>query len=127
MNNKIIRLIISISLNAIAIALAVWFVYTVGTKSFEFGAKVFNEQAVDTVSTEREVEVTVPEDVSTKQIADILYKKDLILDKTVFYVQVELSDYKNKFVAGTYKIKSSMKPTEIMAELCSTEKDTAGE
>ena len=127
MNNKIIRLIISISLNAIAIVLAIWFVYTVGTKSFEFGAKVFNEQSVDTVSTEREVEVTIPDNVTTKQLADILYKKDLIMDKTVFYVQVELSDYKNKFTEGTFKVKSSMKPTEIMEALCSAQKDTAGE
>lgn len=125
MNNKTIRLIISISLNAIAIALAVFFIYSVGTKGFEFGAKVFNEHSIDTESTAREVEVTIPEKVTTRQLATILYNRDLIEDVNVFYVQVELSDYKGKFVAGTYKLKSSMKPTELMAALCAT--STTGE
>ena len=127
MNNKTVRLMISISLNAIAIALAVFFIYSVGTKGFEFGAKIFNEQSIDSESTAREVEVTIPEKVTTKQLAKILYNKDLIDDVNVFYFQVELSDYKGKFIAGTYKVKSSMKPTELMAALCTAASETTAE
>ena len=117
MNNKTVRLILGVSLNAIAIVFVIFFIYTVGTKGFAFGAKVFDEQPMNINEVTREVEVIIPEGVTTKQLAQILYSKGLIEDLNVFYVQVELSDYKKKFVAGTYTLSNSMKPTELMAAL----------
>jgi len=117
MKNKSVKLIIGISLNAIAIVLVIFLVYSVGTKAFEFGAKVFNEQSVDSDSTNREVEVSIPDKITASQLTKILYTKGLINDKNIFYVQVELSDYKNKFIEGTYKLGTSMKPTQIMETL----------
>ena len=118
MKNKSVKLIIGISLNAIAIVLVIFLVYSVGIKAFEFGAKVFNEQSVDVESMNREVEVTIPDKITTSQLTQILYTKGLIKDKNVFYVQVELSDYKNKFIEGTYTLGTSMKPSKIMETLC---------
>jgi len=118
MKNKSIKLILGISLNAIAIVLVIFLIYSVGNKAFAFGAKVFNEQSVDKESLNREVEVTIPDKISTSQLTKILYTKGLIYDKNVFYVQVELSDYKNKFIEGTYTLGTSMKPSKIMETLC---------
>jgi len=118
MINKSVKLIIGISLNAIAIVLVIILVYSVGTNAFAFGAKVFNEKSVDIESLNREVEVTIPDKITTSQLTKILYTKGLIGDKNVFYVQVELSDYKNKFIEGTYKLGTSMKPSQIMETMC---------
>lgn len=118
MKNKSIKLIVGISLNAIAIAFVVFLVYSVGNKAFAFGAKVFNEQSVDSGSVAREVEVSISDNITTKQLTNVLYAKGLIDDKNVFYCQVELSDFKNKFITGTYKLNTSMKPTTIMETLC---------
>jgi len=118
MKNKSIKLILGISLNAIAIVLVIFLVYSVGNKAFAFGAKVFNEQSVDSESMNREVEVTISDKITTSQLTKILYTKGLIDDKNIFYVQVELSDYKNKFVEGTYILGTSMKPSQIMETLC---------
>jgi len=117
MKNKSIKLIIGISLNAIAIVLVIFLVYSVGTNAFAFGAKVFNEQSVDDESANRVVEVTIPSKITTSQLTQILYTKGLINDKNIFYVQVELSDYKNKFIEGTYTLGTSMKPSKIMETL----------
>jgi len=117
MKNKSVKLIIGISLNAIAIVLVIFLVYSVGKDAFAFGAKVFNEQSVDSGSANREVEVTIPNKITTRQLTDILYTKGLINDKNVFYVQVELSDYKNKFIEGTYTLGTSMTPSQIMETL----------
>ena len=117
MKNKSIKLIIGISLNAIAIVLVIFLVYSVGTNAFAFGAKVFNEQSVDDESANRVVEVTIPSKITTSQLTQILYTKGLINDKRIFYVQVELSDYKNKFIEGTYTLGTSMKPSKIMETL----------
>ena len=112
MNNKSIRMIVSISLNALFIAIAVIVVVTVGTKAYTFGNKIFNERAVDTVDNAKVVDVTISSGVSAQ-----LYDKGLIDDKTVFYFQVKLSDYKDKFKDGTYSLNTSMKPTDMMKVL----------
>ena len=100
MNNKSIRMIVSISLNALFIAIAVIVVVTVGTKAYTFGNKIFNERAVDTVDNAKVVDVTISSGVSA-----------------VFYFQVKLSDYKDKFKDGTYSLNTSMKPTDMMKVL----------
>ena len=115
MNNKSIRMIVSISLNALFIAIAVIVVVTVGTKAYTFGNKIFNERAVDTVDNAKVVDVTISSGVSAGQLASQLYDKGLIDDKTVFYFQ--LSDYKDKFKDGTYSLNTSMKPTDMMKVL----------
>ena len=114
MKNKSIKLILGISLNAIAIVFVIFAVYSVGNNAFAFGAKVFNEQSVDDESMNRVVEVTIADKITTSQLTDILYIKGLINDKRIFYVQVELSDYKNKFIQGTYTLGTSMKPSQMM-------------
>ena len=43
-----------------------------------------------------------------------LYEKGLISDEKIFYFQVKLSDYKDKFKAGTYSLNTGMKPTDMM-------------
>jgi cell division protein YceG involved in septum cleavage len=110
MNNKSIRMIVSISLNALFIAIAVIVVVTVGTKAYTFGNKIFNERAVDAVDNAKVVDVTISSGVSAGQLASQLYDKGLIDDKTVFYFQVKLSD-------GTYSLNTSMKPTDMMKAL----------
>ena len=117
MNNKSIRMIVSISLNALFIAIAVIVVVTVGTKAYTFGNKIFNERAVDAVDNAKVVDVTISSGVSAGQLASQLYDKGLIDDKTVFYFQVKLSDYKDKFKDGTYSLNTSMKPIDMMKVL----------
>lgn len=123
MNNKTIRLIISISVNIIIVIAGIFLIYTVGNKAFTFGVKVFNEQSVDLDDNAREVEVTITDSTSISQLSTILYDKGLITDKTVFRVQAELSEYKDKLIGGTYVVKTSMKPTEIM-KILSTKTET---
>ena len=43
--------------------------------------------------------------------------KALVKDKTCFYYQIILSDYKDKFVGGTYTLNTAMTPTEMMKVL----------
>ena len=44
----------------------------------------------------------------------IAIEKGLISDEKIFYFQVKLSDYKDKFKAGTYSLNTGMKPTDMM-------------
>lgn len=123
MEDKNIRFGISIAINVIVVIIAVIIMYVIGSKGFQFGASIFDERAVDTVENAREVEVTIPVNITDSKIADIMYEKGLVEDKTVFKIQIALSEYKGKFKAGTYTLNTSMKPTEIMESLCRQNND----
>lgn len=118
MDNKTIRLIISITLNAVIILAGVYLIFTAGNKAYSFGHNIFNEEAVTTQADAREVSVTVTASDTSKSIAKTLYNKGLVKDETIAYLQIVLSDYKDKFQAGTYELDTSMKPSEMFEIMC---------
>lgn len=120
MDNKTIRLIISITLNAVIILAGVYLIFTAGNKAYSFGHNIFNEEAVTTQANAREVSVTVTASDTSKSIAKTLYNKGLVKDETIAYLQIILSDYKDKFQAGTYELDTSMKPSEMFEIMCKT-------
>ncbi len=120
MDNKTIRLIISITLNAVIILAGVYIIFTAGNKAYSFGHNIFNEEAVTTQANAREVSVTVTASDTSKSIAKTLYNKGLVKDETIAYLQIVLSDYKDKFQAGTYELDTSMKPSEMFEIMCKT-------
>lgn len=120
MDNKTIRLIISITLNAVIILAGVYIIFTAGNKAYSFGHNIFNEEAVTTQANAREVSVTVTASDTSKCIAKTLYNKGLVKDETIAYLQIVLSDYKDKFQAGTYELDTSMKPSEMFEIMCKT-------
>ena len=117
MSNKSIRMLISVSLNVLIIVLGIYIVFVFGSKAYTFGEKILNEQSVDSQDNARTVEVTITSDIQAKKLAGMLYDKGLVSDKTIAYFQIQFSDYKDKFVGGTYELNTGMTPTEIMEVL----------
>ena len=112
MNKKSIRMILGVSLNVIVIAVGVFIIFTAGSKAYTFGHNIYDEEAQA-----RETQVTISDGITSKQLAKLLYDKGLVKDKTCFYYQIILSDYKDKFVGGTYTLNTAMTPTEMMKVL----------
>lgn len=117
MDDKKVRLAVSILLNIVVVIVGAGVIFIAGSKAYTFGHNIFDEQAVDTKENARETEITVPENVSAKELARIIYEKGLAEDETIFYFQIKLSEYDNQFVAGTYTLNTAMKPSEIMKKL----------
>lgn len=107
----------TIAVDIILVLVAAFVMFWAGSKAYTFGHNIFDEQSVDTTANARETEVTIPENVSAGQLAKIMYEKGLTKDQNIFYFQVKLSEYDGKFIAGTYTLNTSMKPTEIMKTL----------
>ncbi|MBQ4283264.1 MAG: endolytic transglycosylase MltG [Lachnospira sp.] len=116
-------MVIQVSLDVLLVVLSAFLIFWLAGKVYTFGYNIFNEQAVDTLENARVTEVTVPENVTAEKLAEIIYEKGLVTDKTIFYLQVKLSDYNDKFVAGTYTLNTAMTPTEMMKVITS---DTKG-
>jgi UPF0755 protein len=65
--------------------------------------------------------VEIPMGTSVRGIADILYKNDLIRNKGVFKIFVDISDKSSKLKAGRYKLSKNMNIQQILDELISGE------
>ena len=118
MNNKSVRMIVSISLNAVIIVLGIWIIFSIGTTGYSFGRNIFDEKAVSTSENAREVEMTIEDKVEPKQLARQLYNLGLTEDEQIMYFQIILSDYKDRFVGGTYHLNTGMKPSEMFQMMC---------
>ncbi len=96
----------------------------VGRTSYHYGYELFNEQAVDEAPGVT-VTIEIPEGSSVKAIGRILAKNGLIESANLFTVQERLSNYHGKLKAGTYRLNSSQKPTEIMAVIAGESAEVA--
>lgn len=123
MDNKTVRVLVSVVLNIIVVTAGIFLIVTAATKAYTFGYDIFCEQSIDTVENTRQTEVTIPDKVSSKELAKIIYDNGLVKDETIFYFQIILSDHKDDFVGGTYTLNTGMKPTEIMEALTLQEQE----
>lgn len=121
MDKKSVRMIVGVSLNVILVTVGVFIIFTAGSKAYTFGHNIFDEEAVSSEAQAKETDVTITDGITAKQLAKIIYDKGLVKDKTIFYFQVLLSDYKDKFVGGTYTLNTAMTPTEMMQVLAKTD------
>lgn len=112
--NKSLRIILTVSFNLILVAFAVYVISAAGNKAYTFGHNIFNEESVDSEEDAKELEVVISEGVKSKKLAHILYTKGLAKDETIIYVQILLSDYKDKIKPGTYLLNTGMKPAQIL-------------
>ena len=105
------------------VLVAIFFI-SIARMSFVFGYSIFNEQAIAS-EPGQDVLVEIPEGASTREIADILVKNDLIESGWIFIAQERLSSYHGKLQSGTYLLNTSEKPTEMMRILAGV--DTEGQ
>ena len=103
MKNKSVRVILSMLLNICIVTVGVFIIYAAGSRAYTFGHNIFDEEAIDTTENARQVEITISDNISAKQLSSMLYQKGLCKDKTIMYFQIMLSDYNKKFVYNNIK------------------------
>lgn len=117
---------LSVTLKTFVFALMVIVLIFVGSKAFSFGYDVFHETAMASADNADEISVTIPAGASLSDLSSILKSNRLIEDKTIFLVQAELAGFKKILKPGTYTLKTSMTPSEIMSALTPQEETTTG-
>jgi UPF0755 protein len=80
---------------------------------YDFGYRVFTEPAMEQAPG-RDVMVLVKEDMSQREIAEMLEDKGLVRDSNLFLLQLKLSAYSGKLLPGVYTLNTSMEPKEMM-------------
>lgn len=123
---KLAGTILSVACKTLLFVLVVFLMVFVCKTLYDFGQKIFREEAMSSSEYAITKDITIPEGTSVMDVADLLEEEGMIEDSKLFFVQVLLSDYYKKFVPGTYTISTDMKPTEIMVTI-SPEPETAEE
>lgn len=106
-------MIIKIALAAVIIAV----VFKLAVYAYDFGYQIFADVPVSE-GEGRIVSVVVSEGQSSKELAKLLEQKGLIKDANVFYIQEQLSDYKDMLKPGVYELSTAMNSEQMLAILC---------
>lgn len=102
------------------IALLVLFIYRLGEKAYDFGYRVFAEEAME-AEPGRDIEVVITQGKGVYEIGKMLQEKGLIRDAKLFYVQEKLSSYKGKTQPGNYTLNTSMQAEEMLKTISALE------
>ena len=103
--------------------LLVFLLASFGRKAYQFGYSIFAQQAVS-LPPGKDVAVTLDEGMSGRELAGILKEKGLIRDENVFYIQLLLSDDRDRLKKGSYLLNTSQTADEMLKVLA---KDTEAE
>ncbi|MBR6158729.1 MAG: endolytic transglycosylase MltG [Lachnospiraceae bacterium] len=115
MNIKSIALIfMSIIVRASILAVAILAVFRTGEKAYDFGFRIFTEEAVSP-EPGRDVAVTIAKGDSTADVGKMLEEKGLIRDYMLFVVQKKCSVYDDDIKPGFYTLNTSMTAEDMFA------------
>lgn len=97
----------------------------IGQWAYGFGYRVFTESPVESApGTDKSV--TISDDMSAREIGNLLKEKGLIRDPDLFVAQLKLSSYSDTIKVGTYTLNTSMTAKEMM-QVMSAEEETTEE
>lgn len=100
-------------IKVVVIAAVILYVFKTATQAYDFGYRVFADQPVS-ISEGRTITVSVAQDASVKEIAQMLEEKGLIEDANLFVVQELLSAQHGKIVSGIYDLSTDMTAAQML-------------
>jgi len=103
----------------IKIAIAIWLVnliYTKTMEAYDFGYRIFTEEAVSPAPG-RDVSVSITEGKSVMDIAKLLEEKGLVRDYRLAFAQIYASEYRADMEPGVYTLNTSMTVEEMCAAM----------
>lgn len=113
---KLTQILSTILSAIIKIAVAIWivnFIYTKTLAAYDFGYRVFTEAPISPAPG-RDVTISYTEGKSFKDLAKSLEEKGLVRDYKLAMVQMYASAYKNTIKPGAYTLNTSMTTEEMM-------------
>jgi UPF0755 protein len=124
-NNKVLFKFIRGAFSILIILVVLYGAAALAMTGYDFGYRVFTEPAMEDAPG-KDVMVLVREDMSQKEIAEMLEEKGLVRDSKLFLLQLKLSAYSGKLLPGVYTLNTSMEPKEMMVVMA-TEAETETE
>lgn len=122
---KVLLVIFAILKLFVLVLVVTAFIYA-GKKAYTFGYRVFAEEAMSNPPGKKVV-VTITDDITVDELAELLKSKRLIRDEKVFRVQYQLSEYRGKLKGGNYILNTSQTAEEMLEELSGEDETENGQ
>lgn len=119
---KVVLRVLNISITVLCGVLIVCALYYVGLSSYNFGYRVYTEPAVASGNGQSML-VQVTDDMSLKELAEVLEEKGLIRDARLFWLQATLCKFEP--VTGNYTLKTSMTPSQMMEAMTPVKEESS--
>lgn len=116
---KITDVIVAVCGTIIKIAFAVVVVvvlYRGAAKAYEYGYRIFEEAPVSS-GEGYTITVNITEDMSAKEMGQMLADKGLIKDPQLFIFQYMFSEFKDDLLPGEHDLSTAMTVEEMMEEM----------
>lgn len=110
---KLIGVVVSTVMKVVVYAAVIMFIWRAAYTAYDYGYRIFEEPAMST-GAGRVVTVTIPEDMSAKEMGILLEQKGLIRDANLFILQYYLSEYKVDLLPGTFELSTAMTVDEML-------------
>lgn len=117
---KVVFKIVNISFSILVVVLVIFLMFRMGTYAYDFGYRVFTEEAMSP-KPGKDVVVEVEQNMSSTALAQMLEDKRLVREDKLFLIQLKLSAYSDKIKPGIYTLNTSMTPREMIEEMASGE------
>ncbi|MBO5094870.1 MAG: endolytic transglycosylase MltG [Lachnospiraceae bacterium] len=104
-------------------ALVLMFIYRYSIVAYDYGYRIFGEEAVDE-EPGRDVSVEILEEDSVEEIGQMLEEKGLIRDAKLFVIQEKLSGLENDIAPGAYELNTAMTVEEMLEIMTAVTEET---
>ena len=118
--SKIVLNILHLCVNILIIVLVVVAVLKLSGRAYDLGYRIYTEQSVDP-KPGRDNVVEISEGMSASEIGTLLEEKGLVRDDTLFWIQMQLSAYRDKVKPGLYTLNTSQDSREMLQIMAADE------
>ena len=113
-NDSVTSIMVGIIIKILLTVILVLVLIFAGRRAYGFGYRVFAQETMSSPPGKK-VAVTITENMSIGEIAELLEMRELIQDDKVFRVQYLLSEYRGEIVPGSYVLNTYQTADEMLA------------
>ena len=120
--SSLISAVVGVIFRVACTVLVVLVVYRGAMVRYDYGYRIFTEPAVS-AGEGRAITVTIPKDMSAKEMGELFANKGLIKDSNLFILQYYLSEFRKDIQPGTFELSTAMTAEEMMEVMATTQEE----
>ena len=120
---QIVGAVVGTVAKVVIAAVALMFIYRYSIMAYEYGYRIFGEEAVD-AEPGRDVSIEIGDGDSAAQIGELMEQKGLIRDAKLFVIQEKLSGPEDGIAPGVYELNTAMTIEEMLEILSKSGEET---
>ncbi len=110
---KVVGAVFGMIFRMAVVICVLYFIYELAIGAYNFGYRVFADIPA-ALSPGTDIQVTITESMSSKEIAENFEEAGLVEDWKLFWTQIQFSEHKDEICPGAYTLNNSMKAEEML-------------